>query len=90
LSVCENPAGPQQLLLSLDWAGVMAASDPDEEANLRRCTYSGKPYGDPDFLRGMSQRFDRHWTRGRPKKKEPDSVSPGRSEEVHQMALFGG
>ncbi len=45
-------------------------ANPQDEA-LRACTHAGRPFGSEDFLRQMAEQFDRHWTRGRPKKKEP-------------------
>lgn len=51
-----------------DWE--LTAADPDCEAApiLRRCTHAGRPFGDQDFVEELSQRFGRHWTRGRPRK----------------------
>ncbi len=43
---------------------------PQDEAR-RACTHAGRPFGSEDFLRQMAEQFDRHWTRGRPKKKSP-------------------
>lgn len=30
---------------------------------LRRCTYSGRPYGEDDFVESMEKRFNRKWRR---------------------------
>jgi hypothetical protein len=58
-------------------------NQPDEA--LRACTHAGRPFGSEDFLRQMAHQFDRHWTRGRPKKKPP--VRP-RADSTEQLSLF--
>jgi putative transposase len=32
---------------------------------LRKCTYSGRPFGDESFVESMEQRFGRKWRRGK-------------------------
>jgi putative transposase len=40
-----------------------------KERDLRRCTYSGRPLGDGDFVGKMEEHFGRQWrSRGRPRK----------------------
>ena len=51
-----------------DWADTLHADDEEAAAWLRRCTYSGRPFGDKDFVDDLSRRFGRYWQRGRPKK----------------------
>ena len=65
-----------------DWAAYLQQIEPDSE--LEKCTYAGRPFGDPSFVASAGERFGRHWTRGRPKKKpERTSLAPGT-----QAALF--
>ncbi len=55
-----------------DWHQVLASEDPETGVRLRKCTYSGRPFGGADFVSELSQRFGRFWEPGRPKKqKEP-------------------
>jgi putative transposase len=51
-----------------DWAEILNARGPDCREEIERCTYSGKPFGEDAFLTDMSERFGRHWKRGRPRK----------------------
>jgi len=51
-------------------------------ASLRRCTYAGRPFGDDEFVQAVSERFGRHWVRGRPRKE------PAAAIETNQLALF--
>jgi putative transposase len=40
-----------------------------EVVNLRKCTYSGKPYGSQEFVEQLEQKYGRHWRNpGRPRK----------------------
>ncbi len=42
-----------------------------EVVELRRCTYSGKPFGPQAFIEDMEKKFGRHWRdRGRPRKSD--------------------
>ena len=52
---------------SQNWAETLRADDDGATASLRRCTYSGQPFGDEDFVSDLSRRFGRYWKRGRPK-----------------------
>ncbi|SPE40496.1 conserved hypothetical protein [Candidatus Sulfopaludibacter sp. SbA3] len=54
-----------------DWAQEIDAEELQAVATLRRCTFAGRPFGNEDFVAGMSHRFGRHWERGRPKTKAP-------------------
>ena len=58
-------------------------NQPDEA--LRACTHAGRPFGSEEFLRQMADQFDRHWTRGRPKKKPP---ARPRADSTEQLSLF--
>jgi len=53
------------------WSGLGTNPEragPEQSASLRRCTYAGRPFGDEEFVKGLSEQFDRHWVRGRPRK----------------------
>ncbi len=52
----------------LDWGQSLAGSDGEQSVQLRRCTYAGRPFGDDQFVKSISEEFGRHWARGRPKK----------------------
>ena len=83
-SAAAHLAGPQigEAQPALDWtiwhdaggakgwkAWLEVGSSLDEVVELRRCTYAGRPFGGPDFLVEMEQRFGRRWrTPGRPRK----------------------
>ena len=73
---CESPLDGDQLL---DAEGL------ESDAALRRCTYSGRPFGSETFVREMAERFGRHWTRGRPKK-ERALAHPAKATD--QFTLF--
>jgi putative transposase len=51
-----------------DCAAVAGAEDAESVEDLRRCTYAGRPFGEPEFVTEVGRRFDRHWERGRPRK----------------------
>jgi hypothetical protein len=38
-------------------------------ADLRHCTYAGRPFGEPEVVGGLSTRFGRCWAFGRPPEK---------------------
>jgi putative transposase len=59
---------------------------PDSVAELRQCTYAGRPFGTKNFVSEVGEKFGRKWLRGRPKKKEPHSVSS--IEAANQFTLF--
>jgi hypothetical protein len=71
----------------IDWLAALAAQAGDTDATLRRCTYAGRPYGDTDFVEALSERFGRHWERGRPRKKPGPAAE---SEPSRQFTLFAG
>ena len=59
----------------------------DTDADLRRCTYAGRPYGDDGFVQRMSERFGRYWKRGRPSRH--DTYSRGETETLStQLRLW--
>jgi putative transposase len=46
------------------WADLHASkSDADQMMALRKCTYSGRPFGEEPFLKAMEERFRRKWRR---------------------------
>lgn len=53
-----------------NWKELLEGEQEEEERKLRSCTYSGKPYGEENFVNEMAERFGRYWSRGRPKKKK--------------------
>jgi putative transposase len=67
-----------------DWAEALGGQDVEQRAELRRCTYAGRPYGDEEFVKAISQQFGRHWVRGRPRKAPAISAASSGS----QLALF--
>lgn len=81
LAHLELPRAPRPFPLDLTpWTAVGGASawkelllprdHPDRLAALRSATYSGAPFGSPEFVELLSLRFQRQWRPpGRPKKK---------------------
>jgi putative transposase len=69
------------------WLERLAADHSRADILLRRCTHSGQPFGDESFVREMSERFDRHWVRGRPRKEAGPSASAAENHAV-QAELF--
>ena len=69
-----------------DWAQVLDEEESEASSALRRCTYAGRPFGDTSFVSEMSQRFGRHWERGRPKKDSAPPTWDGKPGD--QWALF--
>jgi len=48
------------------WAEMFAAPWGEARvAELRRCTYAGRPFGEEVFVEAMEERFARKWRRGR-------------------------
>ena len=68
------------------WQDYLLNTEADIDMELEKCTYAGRPFGDPEFVARIGDRFDRQWTRRRPKKK-PDPVVVG--SDV-QGSLFTG
>jgi hypothetical protein len=64
-----------------------AAAEADEEgvAQLRRCTYAGKPFASEERAAEWGKRFGRRWTPGRPRKQ---SVAAAKEKENDQLKLF--
>ncbi|MGH2398031.1 MAG: transposase [bacterium] len=54
----------------VDWDQLLDAEGLESAASLRACTYSGRPFGSETFVSELAERFGRHWTRGRPRKKQ--------------------
>ena len=59
----------------VDWEKTIGDSNAEQRVSLRRCTYTGRPFGDNVFVKTISEQFGRHWVRGRPKRKR--SHRPG-------------
>jgi len=68
----------------VNWSERLDGQDLEQPAELRRCTYSGRPFGDEGFVKAISEQFGRHWVRGRPRK-EPTSPE---AADGRQMAMF--
>ena len=67
-----------------NWEQHLCAASVQSDQPLRAATYAGRPFGSDDFLSEMAEKFDRHWTRGRPKKKPPARPSAS----APQFSLF--
>ena len=67
-----------------DWACAIESGDDNEEMVIRRCTYSGKPFGEDRFVAELSEQFGRHWVRGRPKENTAAASAP----RPEQSGLF--
>jgi len=67
----------------MDWRQVLSGPGDDRAAPLTRCTYAGRPFGDAEFVRILSERFGRYWARGRPRKERAAAA------DARQLALFG-
>lgn len=49
------------------WAAMHGdESNSEQIRTLRKCTYSGRPFGDEPFIAEMEERFQRKWRRTRP------------------------
>ncbi|HUI57798.1 MAG TPA: transposase [Bryobacteraceae bacterium] len=61
------------------WGEALDGEDGDVCSAVRRCTYAGRPYGGESFVKEMSERFGRHWMRGRPRKEasRPEPAGDG-------------
>jgi REP-associated tyrosine transposase len=70
----------------VEWAATLGVDDDEAAISLRRCTYSGQPYGSEDFVSSLSRRFGRYWKRGRPKA-DPLSVAVGIRDDC-QLDFF--
>ncbi len=69
----------------VDWGRTLSGPGREPSESLKRCTYAGRPFGDEEFVRGISEQFGRHWVRGRPRK-EP--VAAAAAIDMRQLALF--
>ena len=69
------------------WRLILRQCDAAEESKLRRCTYAGRPYGGKAFLEEMSERFDRRWEIGRPRK--VCATNPDCKTDAQQLNLIG-
>jgi len=67
----------------VEWRQVLSGPGDERAAPLTRCTFAGRPFGDEEFVRGLSERFGRHWERGRPRKERAGAT------DARQLALFG-
>ena len=71
----------------MDWPSILDEEGDQAVTAIRRCTYAGRPFGDDDFVKTLGERFDRHWTRGRPRKQV--AALPPEQESMGQFTLFG-
>jgi len=62
--------------IGAEWNGC--AGEEASDADLEKCTYAGRPFGDVDFVTGVGERFGRRWTRGRPEKKRDEEAGSAR------------
>ena len=69
----------------LDCGQTLSGPDSEQIGPLRRCTYAGRPFGDEQFVEAISERFGRHWTRGRPRK---EGVTAPPAKVTSQLPLF--
>jgi putative transposase len=69
------------------WRRALGADHAESDSLLRACTHSGRPFGNENFVRRFSERFDRHWARGRPKKPSARMHSAAENNAV-QAELF--
>jgi putative transposase len=69
----------------IDWEQTLGGADRGQSALLRRCTYAGRPFGDEEFVKAISEQFGRHWVRGRPKK---ERAAVPAVTNTSQLALF--
>jgi putative transposase len=69
-----------------NWGETLDIDQPEVVQELRQCTYAGRPFGTKAFVKEIGVKIGRTWVRGRPKKKEPRSVST--SEPANQFNLF--
>lgn len=67
-----------------NWSACLGYDD-EGDAELQNCTYSGRPFGDSQFLTEVGRRFGRHWARGRPQK-----VISGNLRQAPQPVRFEG
>ncbi len=82
--IAERPGQPPLLDMSIwqsrwtleEWRAFLAARSLPEQLNaLRRCTHTGRPLGEPEFVSALEQQMLRTLAPrkgGRPKKPEPD------------------
>ena len=76
----------RQQTRSQNWKQELTVDNPDAVAQLRRCTYSGRPFASDDLLQQIAERFGRSWTRGRPKT-APVPAASG-AESANPFGLF--
>ena len=69
----------------VEWQQVLEGPESGRAVRLRQCTYAGRPFGDEAFLQSASERFNRHWQRGRPRKKPAMAVA---STKQAQLGLY--
>jgi len=69
----------------VDWGRTLSGPGREPSESLKRCTYAGRPFGDEEFVRGISEQFGRHWVRGRPKK---ERATVPAATNTSQLALF--
>jgi len=60
-----------------EWSNFLRESVRDAE--LEKCTYAGRPFGDADFVTRVGEQFGRQWKRGRPKKEADGGARQAKS-----------
>ncbi len=68
-----------------EWRGILHRQhpEPDSDVALRACTYAGRPFGGENFLREISAKFGRQWSRPDEAEQKPDDSAP-----ENQLSLF--
>jgi len=69
-----------------DWAERLGREEGEPILALRKCTYSGQPFGDEGFVENIATQFGRYWKRGRPPKKQRAACTV--PTDVEQFSLF--
>ncbi len=58
------------------WAEMYGAGSGDRITILRRCTYSGRPFGEEEFVQRLEQKFGRVWRRLKSEKLAAGASNP--------------
>ena len=69
-----------------DWAERLGRDEDEQVLALRKCTYSGKPFGDEGFVENIAKQFGRYWKCGRPPKQKKEANND--ATEAEQFSLF--
>lgn len=55
-----------------NWDQILSAAEPEPLSSLRECTYSGRPFGNDEFMTEMEKQFSRHWTPQAKEQQDPE------------------